>query len=155
MPSIDTHSLHPQLDPDYLNSVLFIGDSGFLYKKNTKALAPHKSVHKGKEGVVVLFKAGDAYFPHHVLCWIMVNGKVPDGYRVRSFDDRFFTMDNFYLEKNEKALDGVIEGDCTYCNIQKIGKRFVLFKPATKERIKSFVSLYEARKFQQIGRAHV
>ena len=71
MPSIDTHSLHPQLDPDYLNSVLFIGDSGFLYKKNTKALAPHKSVHKGKEGVVVLFKAGDAYFPHHVLCWII------------------------------------------------------------------------------------
>ena len=151
MPSIDTHSLHPQLDPDYLNSVLFIDDSGLIYKKKTKKLATHKSVHRGKEGVILLFKVGDAYFPHHVLCWIMVNGKVPDGYRVRRYDYRSFAMDNIYLEQNEKALNGVIEGDCIYSNIYNANGRFALYVPQKYSRtkyFKSFKGLYEAREAQ-------
>ena len=151
MPSIDIRSLHPQLDPDYLNSVLFIDDSGLIYKKKTKKLATHKSVHRGKEGVILLFKVGDAYFPHHVLCWIMINGKVPDGYRVRRYDYRSFAMDNIYLEQNEKALNGVIEGDCIYCNIYNANGRFALYVPQKYSRtkyFKSFKGLYEAREAQ-------
>ena len=151
MPSIDIRSLHPQLDPDYLNSVLFIDDSGLIYKKKTKKLAAYKSVHRGKEGVILLFKVGDAYFPHHVLCWIMINGKVPDGYRVRRYDYRSFAMDNIYLEQNEKALNGVIEGDCVYCNIKTTKSGFALYfsdQYSPCRYVKSFKGLYEAREAQ-------
>ena len=151
MSSIDIHSLHPQLDPDYLNSIFYIGIPGLLYKKKTKWLACHRYVYRGDEGIVILFKVGDTYFPHHVLCWIMINGKVPDGYRVRRYSMSSFAIDNFYLEKDENALDGVVEGDCVYCNIYPMNGKFALYAPKKHSKstyFKSFKGLYEAREAQ-------